>query len=124
VVSGELKWWLKVLSSNTPQRLRHPLPRATLVADASPWGWGASLQSTDEETFRVWDAWTKEQKTLISNHKEFLAVLFALTCLIWRLPQHSTIRILSDNTSVVYTPATSFVELCFLRQVAPILEMA
>jgi ribonuclease HI len=101
-INGELKWWLQTLSRNRPHKLRTDLPGATLVTDASPWGWGASLQLTGRETVRMWNTWTTDEKRLTSNHREFLAVLLALTTARQSLPKHLTIRVLSDNTTVVF----------------------
>jgi ribonuclease HI len=101
-IAGELKWWMRTLTRNHPGQLRPDAPGATLVTDASPWGWGASLQLEQRETVRAWDEWTWEERQLTSNHKECLAVLRALETLRSHLRETRTIRVLSDNTSTVY----------------------
>jgi ribonuclease HI len=102
VIAGELKWWMRTLTRNHPGQLRPDAPGATLVTDASPWGWGASLQLERRETIRAWDTWTSEETQLTSNHKECLAVLRALETLRTYLRETRTIRVLSDNTSTVF----------------------
>jgi ribonuclease HI len=101
-IAGELKWWLRTLTRNHPGELRPDAPKATLVTDASPWGWGASLQLEQRETVRTWGMWTLEETSLTSNHKECLAVLRALETLRTHLKETRTIRVLSDNTATVY----------------------
>jgi ribonuclease HI len=101
-VSGELKWWSKTLSHNAPQSLRRTAPGATLVTDASPWGWGASLRVDGQEDVRAWDVWGESEQKLTSNHREFLAILLSLKNLQAKLARITAIRIRSDNTTAVY----------------------
>jgi ribonuclease HI len=101
-VSGELKWWMRTLTRNHPGQLRPDAPGATLVTDASPWGWGASLQLDQREPIRAWDSWDAMEREQTSNHKECLAVVRALETFRTLLAETRTIRVLSDNTSTVY----------------------
>jgi ribonuclease HI len=102
IICGELKWWLRTLSHNTPHQLRAPTPDTTLVTDASPEGWGACLQRPDTEVVREWGVWPAEFNRLSSNYNEFMAILLALKSLRGHLSHTRTIRVLSDNTTAVF----------------------
>jgi ribonuclease HI len=102
LLTGEIKWWMKALAHNTPAHLREGQPNATLVTDASPWGWGASLQREREETLRLWEVWNEEDSHLSSNHREFLAILTALTRVRVELGKCRVIRILTDNSAAAF----------------------
>jgi ribonuclease HI len=102
LILGEIKWWLRALTHNTATALRAEQPSVTLTADASPWGWGAILETADRETVRVWGTWTEAQQTQTSNHRECLAVLHALKSLQPHLLRTRSIRVLSDNTATVF----------------------
>ncbi|KAA6308883.1 MAG: hypothetical protein EZS28_056608, partial [Streblomastix strix] len=40
----ELYWWIKKIAENKKQQIQDPIPQATVVTDASPQGWGATLE--------------------------------------------------------------------------------
>jgi ribonuclease HI len=102
LLAEEIKCWLKPVTHNDAVALRVAQPSVTLTTDASPWGWGASLETADNETVRLWDTWADEQQGLTSNHKEFLAILLALTQLQEHHSETRVIRVLTDNTAAAF----------------------
>jgi ribonuclease HI len=101
-VQGEIKWWLAAISHNTPLCWA-PRPRTTtLTTDASPWGWGATMEGPGRQTHYMWGEWNKQQKQMTSNQKELTAIARALRASIPSLPGGSAVMVRSDNTAAVF----------------------
>lgn len=75
-------------------------PSITLTTDASPQGWGATLQ-TSSGKHQAQMIWTPEERLLTSNQKELLGITRAFFAFKHRLPKNSEILILTDNTSAL-----------------------
>jgi hypothetical protein len=46
------------------------IPQETLVTDAAPQGWGATLELRTGEVLVAWDLWKREEIKWTSNRKE------------------------------------------------------
>jgi ribonuclease HI len=101
-ILGEIKWWIKTINHNQPHSWAPLETTTTLTTDASPWGWGATLERAHEETTYVWGLWSPRQKMMTSNQKELTAIQLALRESIRLLPCGSGVKIRSDNTAAVY----------------------
>jgi ribonuclease HI len=99
---GELKWWAKAIRWNKPRTWATPPPSATLTRDASPWGWGATLQQMSGRKVYLWEQWTPEMSRETSNFKELNAILCALRASLAYVQPETSLKIQSDNTSAVY----------------------
>jgi hypothetical protein len=99
---GEIKWWLWTIKLNKPHTWANRNPSATLTTDASPWGWGATLERTGQPTVFAWGEWEDRTRGTTSNLKELLAVLRGFRSLSEYLEKGSCLKIKSDNTSAVY----------------------
>jgi hypothetical protein len=101
--SGDLRWWIHVVTSNVPRPWEPPPHRATLTTDASPSGWGAELRVGSSRIFG-YGAWTVFQKSMTSNAKELSAVRGALGVFSRKLRgmTPATIIVESDNTTAVH----------------------
>ncbi|KAA6327027.1 MAG: hypothetical protein EZS28_053871, partial [Streblomastix strix] len=53
----ELYWWIKKIAENKKQQIQDPIPQATVVTDASPQGWGATLELDSGEVLVAHGAW-------------------------------------------------------------------
>jgi ribonuclease HI len=102
MVLGETKWWIKTVTHNTPHDWRPLATDVALTTDASPWGWGATLDRPNTETTFMWGLWTKSQRTMTSNHKELEAIRLALKDATPWLISGSDIVVRSDNTAAVF----------------------
>jgi ribonuclease HI len=101
---GEIRWWMRQVSQNTPRSMLEWPQLATLTTDASPHGWGAVLQRPEEEEgSHAFGYWNAEQRSFTSNRKELVAVMMALRAFRKELVglQRTTVLVQSDNTTVV-----------------------
>ncbi|KAA6365779.1 MAG: hypothetical protein EZS28_038693, partial [Streblomastix strix] len=57
----ELYWWIKKIAENKKQQIQDPIPQATVVTDASPQGWGATLELDSGEVLVAHGAWLSYQ---------------------------------------------------------------
>jgi hypothetical protein len=104
MISGELEWWQRVISSNTPSSLCPlPQPTAHLFTDASPSGWGGWLHQ-DNTCYHAFGSWPESVKNQTNNFREMLAVSTAIKSFLSRMILHTGIhlRIHSDNSSTVF----------------------
>jgi ribonuclease HI len=99
---GELKWWAKAVRFNKPRPWETPPTSATLTTDASPWGWGATLERTNGPKIYLWEQWTADMGYETSNYKELNAILCALRASLGYVQPGTSLRIQSDNTSAVW----------------------
>jgi ribonuclease HI len=99
---GELKWWNRTITENTPTPVHKYPIQATLTTDASPTGWGAVL-SIGAQSVVGFGAWTDAQRAYTSNAKELQAVQSALLHFEQQLRPLKTpgILIQSDNAATV-----------------------
>jgi ribonuclease HI len=102
LIFGELKWWIKTICHNGPRSWTPTETTAVLTTDASPWGWGATLERAGEETTYLWGIWSPAQKQKTSNQKELMAIQLGLEESIPSLPYGSGITVRSDNTAAVF----------------------
>jgi hypothetical protein len=102
-ILGELKWWTRRISANTPRDLSPRAQSLLVTTDASPWGWGAEVV-TNDMTINSFGLWKAGESALTSNAKELTAVRKALQEAIkFNLTQRGTeILIRSDNTTTVF----------------------
>ncbi|KAA6383005.1 MAG: hypothetical protein EZS28_021468 [Streblomastix strix] len=66
----ELYWWIQKIAENKKQQIQDPIPQATIVADASPQEWGASLELDSGEVIVAHGAWLSYQIHWTNNRKE------------------------------------------------------
>jgi hypothetical protein len=93
------------LQQPTAQVLRPANDHAyTLYTDASPWGWGASLQHAQlrREIATTAQHWTSRQKTKHITHLEALASAQALQTLLHHIPKGAALTIRTDSTPVAW----------------------
>ncbi|KAA6361375.1 MAG: putative Transposon Ty3-G Gag-Pol polyprotein, partial [Streblomastix strix] len=70
----DLYWWIKKITENKKQQIQDPIPQATVVTDASPQGWGATLELDSGEVLVAHGAWLSYQIHWTSNRKELQAI--------------------------------------------------
>ncbi|KAA6364161.1 MAG: hypothetical protein EZS28_040310, partial [Streblomastix strix] len=58
----ELYWWHGVIVKNQEMTLDVRIPEAVMVSDASPKGWGVTLELQTGDTLVQHGEWNKEQK--------------------------------------------------------------
>lgn len=92
-VINDLTWWSQNCQLPTP--LHYPPPTNFLVTDASDQAWGAQLNNV-----ALSGTWSQEEQKLHSNHKEMLAILYAVQSHVQSL-SNSTILIQCDNQTAV-----------------------
>jgi hypothetical protein len=101
---GEILWWSKRITGNSPRDLTDWPTTATLTTDASPHGWGAILQTrTEPEPRLAFGSWNENQQRWTSNLKELWAVSKGIQAFKKALKNHkrSTLLVRSDNSTVV-----------------------
>jgi ribonuclease HI len=102
MIAGELKWWIRSISCNSPHSWKQMAADAVLTTDASPWGWGATLDRPGSDRIHMWGLWTTNQKRMTSNHKELEAIRLGLRDATRWLSSGSDIVVRSDNTAAVF----------------------
>jgi ribonuclease HI len=100
---GELKWWIRTITHNSPHAWATLRPTATVTTDASPWGWGATCEQGSEEAVLAWGLWNRTQRSWTSNMKELTAIRRALRAFLPLIPVGSTLELRSDNTAAVHS---------------------
>ncbi|KAA6401267.1 MAG: putative Transposon Ty3-I Gag-Pol polyprotein [Streblomastix strix] len=100
----ELYWWIKKITENKKIYIQPPIPQATAVTDASPQGWGATLELNSGEVLVAHGAWLSYQIHWTSNNKELQAIhleiiAFARIC---KELQIINLLIRSDNSTAVF----------------------
>jgi hypothetical protein len=66
----EIYWWMYRIFNNKRLSLRWSIPLETLVTDASPQGWGATLELRTGEVLVSWGIWNEMEAKWTSNKKE------------------------------------------------------
>ena len=91
----DLLWWSDAshLVGGVPLELPHP--RLVLFTDASDSGWGATLGSD-----HLSGLWTPEFSTFSINHRELLAILYAVRGFL-HLLRGQSVSLFTDNTSAL-----------------------
>ncbi|KAA6321102.1 MAG: hypothetical protein EZS28_054599, partial [Streblomastix strix] len=74
----ELYWWQGVIVRNQEMTLKVKIPDAVIVSDASPNGWGVSLELQTGDTLVRYGDWNKEQKKCTCNKNEMEAIYLGL----------------------------------------------
>jgi ribonuclease HI len=99
---GEIKWWTRTVIQNRPHQLETWPVSSTLTTDASPWGWGATLEFGRSKLYR-YGFWSSTQRTWSSNKKELMAVYESLRGYRRKLKAaiHTSVLVRSDNTTTV-----------------------
>ncbi|KAA6380346.1 MAG: putative Transposon Ty3-I Gag-Pol polyprotein [Streblomastix strix] len=100
----ELYWWIKKIAENKKQQIQDQIPQAIVVTDASPQGWGATLELDSGEVLVAQVAWLSYQIHWTSNRKELQAIhlgiiAFARVC---KELQITNLLIRSDNSKAVF----------------------
>ncbi|KAA6397101.1 MAG: hypothetical protein EZS28_007369 [Streblomastix strix] len=67
--------WIIKLLENKRLSLIQNIPQETLVTDAAPQGWRATLELKTEEVLIAWDLWKRKEVRWTSNRKEMEAIL-------------------------------------------------
>ena len=92
---ADLYWWATRRNLEAGNMIWIPHPQATVITDASGWGWGAHYQ---EKTLQ--GQWSQDQASRHINYLELLAVFLALQQ--WtQFLRGTMILIRSDNSTVV-----------------------
>ncbi|KAA6364063.1 MAG: putative Transposon Ty3-I Gag-Pol polyprotein, partial [Streblomastix strix] len=99
----ELYWWINKIAENKKQQIQDPIPQAIVVTDASPQGWGATLELDSGEVLVAHGAQLSYQIHWTSNRKELQAIhlgiiAFARVC---KELQITNLLIRSDNSTAV-----------------------
>ena len=88
--------WKEFLPTDKAAKWRNPTPSLTLFTDASDVGWGFHTSEKTSGSGR----WGKILRNVHINIRELVAVWLSLKRLV--LPENSTIRLFSDNQTVVH----------------------
>jgi ribonuclease HI len=99
---GEIKWWRKTVAHNAPRRWKRTPTTWTITTDASPSGWGATLQQEQHEATYTWGTWSRSAKAWTSNRRELMGILHALRALTHSAQYGADICVRSDNTAAVF----------------------
>ena len=91
----DLLWWSDVSHLQVSMSLGEDLPDLFLFTDASDTGWGASLGDD-----RLSDSWSPLLSRFSINHRELLAVLFAIKGFLPSL-RGRVVEVSSDNTTAL-----------------------
>jgi hypothetical protein len=67
-------WWKDKILNKKPRSLIFRVPELTLITDASPSGWGATLEFQTQEVLVSLGTWSKKQAKWTSNHMELGAI--------------------------------------------------
>ncbi|KAA6355072.1 MAG: hypothetical protein EZS28_049401 [Streblomastix strix] len=99
----ELYWWHGVIVRNQEMTLKVKIPEAVMVSDASPKGWGVTLELQTGDTLVQHGEWNKEQKKWTSNKKEMEAIFLGLFRYgqVFKELQIKAILIRSDSSTAV-----------------------
>jgi ribonuclease HI len=99
---GDLKWWSRQITQNHARQLQEWPHSVTLTTDASPYGWGATLQTETDQRYSF-GFWNSTQQTYTSNAKELIAVQASLQRFrgLLRTVPYTTVLLRSDNSTVV-----------------------
>ncbi|KAA6367908.1 MAG: hypothetical protein EZS28_036566 [Streblomastix strix] len=99
----ELYWWHGVIVRNQEMTLEVKIPEAVMVSDASPKGWGVTLELQTGDTLVQHGEWNKEQKKWTSNKKEMEAIFLGLFRYgqVFKELQIKAILIKSDSSTAV-----------------------
>jgi hypothetical protein len=97
-------WWNAKLKENQPTPMRIDGRVATLVTDASPQGWGASLQKEDSaQQGLVHCVWSENMKHT-SNYHELMTVFLAMKHFLLNgmLSDIRIVHLRTDNTTTTF----------------------
>ncbi|KAA6352848.1 MAG: hypothetical protein EZS28_051625, partial [Streblomastix strix] len=99
----ELYWWLGVIVRYSEVTLEVNIPEAEMVSDASPKGWGVTLELQTGDTLVQHGEWNKEHKKWTSNKKEMEAIFLGLFRYgyVFKELQIKAILIKSDSSTAV-----------------------
>ncbi|OGV83716.1 MAG: hypothetical protein A2340_12880 [Lentisphaerae bacterium RIFOXYB12_FULL_60_10] len=101
-VSDDLLWFFRNFKTwDGGQLLAPDPPKVVIETDASPTGWGAVLKQPGLPPIQAAGHWTHELSQSSNNLRELTAVRHALLSFHRHLQPHSSVRILSDNTTTV-----------------------
>ncbi|KAA6370438.1 MAG: hypothetical protein EZS28_034033 [Streblomastix strix] len=98
-----LYWWHGVIVRNQEMTLEVKISEAVMVQDASPKGWGVTLELQTGDTLVQHGEWNKEQKRWTSNKKEMEAIFLDLFRYgqVFKELQIKVILIKSDSSTAV-----------------------
>jgi ribonuclease HI len=96
-------WWKNKILINKPRSLIFRVPELTLITDASPSGWGATLEFQTQEVLVSLGTWSKKQAKWTSNHKELGAIFYGIRSFanILETLKIKAISLRSDNSTAV-----------------------
>ncbi|KAA6382774.1 MAG: putative Transposon Ty3-I Gag-Pol polyprotein [Streblomastix strix] len=99
----ELYWCIKKIVENKKQQIQDPIPQATVVTDASPQGWVATLELDSGEVLVAHGAWLSYQIHWTNNRKELQAIHLGIIALarVCKELQITKFLFRSDNSTAV-----------------------
>jgi ribonuclease HI len=107
-IVGELSHWTRKLKSRIPRKIIKDIaPQATIITDAAPSGWGATIveSSTGKILTQSFGKWTPQisSPTTSSNRRELISVQKAveLTLPILKEKNWTSIKVMTDNQTTV-----------------------
>ncbi|KAA6359617.1 MAG: hypothetical protein EZS28_044855, partial [Streblomastix strix] len=97
-------WWIEKIAENKKQQIQDQVPLVTVVTDALPQGWGATLELDSGEVLVAHGAWLSYQIHWTSNRKELQAIHLEIIAFvrICKELQITNLLIRSDNSIAVF----------------------
>ncbi|KAA6382217.1 MAG: hypothetical protein EZS28_022260 [Streblomastix strix] len=120
-----LYWWQGVIVRNIEMTFEVKIPEAVMVSDASPKGWGVTLELQIGDTLVQHGEWNKEQKRWTSNKKEIEAIFLGLFRYgqVFKELQIKAILIKSDSSTAVQDLAKHRAEQTLVAEVKKIVKI-